>query len=133
MVHYSDLLADWQRTLAQGLRAARPVPAARDAAARRAGGRRVHRSRSARSKGSWADVDAPRALKELGEQVWQEVVLIAQAGGERPQSSAALDALQEAYADLYYAAEATARSSILAGRGDRRRAGTGAGTGAGTS
>lgn len=66
-----------------------------------------------RVKTAWEEVDAPAELRDLAEQVWQEMERL-RAEGRTGRSDAALDSLRSRYADYYGAAEAVAASSVRA-------------------
>jgi len=135
-VQYADLLTDWRATLG---RAAETLRLSMRAGMDPAGVAEVDAFIDPslhRVKVTWDDVDAPAPLKDLAEQVWQEVLRIVEADGHRPASSAALDQMAEAYADLYRAAEATTISTVDAAVRDARQRpqqGPGKGSGRGSA
>ena len=114
-VHYADLLTDWRATLGRAAETLRLSMRDGDDGMDPAGVAEVDAFIDPslhRVKVTWDDVDAPAPLKDIAEQVWQEILRIVEAGGHRPESSAALDQVAETYADLYLAAEATTLSTV---------------------
>jgi hypothetical protein len=62
----------------------------------------LHRNRT-----TWADLDVPPAVRDLGERVWEQI---------QAQDQPALDASRASYQRLYGEAEAIAQCSIMAAR-----------------
>ncbi len=124
-VQYADLLTDWRGALGRAAESLRlSMAAGMDPAGVAEVDGFIDPSLH-RVKVTWDEVDAPAALKDIAEQVWQEIMRIVEAGGQRPESSAALDQLREAYADLYLAAEATTISTVDAALREARLPATG--------
>ncbi len=77
-----------------------------------------------RSQETWEDLEVPTSLTELAEQVWRDVVVLAE---DDPDSvsdvPARLDSAREEYGRLYADAEAIALSSVLAAQRAGRRTG----------
>lgn len=111
-VRYEDLLADWQREIrragtslgAPELATAEHTPAV-DAFVDPA----LHRNRV-----GWEALDVPPRVRELADEVWEQLGRLAGEGGDEPR--AALDDARAAYRELYGEAEALAYSSIGAAR-----------------
>ena len=116
-VRYEALLADWRRELERvgellelplitagiGAEQAAAVDAFVDPG--------LHRNRV-----QWEDVDVPPRVVELAERVWQDVIPLAEPGGDSPAAHASLDADSEAFQAMYAEAEAIAQSSITAAK-----------------
>lgn len=116
-VRYADLLADWRTTMGEvrecldlvGLRdadwaAPHEVDTFLDPDLRR-------------HQVSWGDVDLPDALRDVAEQVWCQLGVLATSGGRDAAAEQSLDSLRDAYAALYADAEAIARDSAAAAAG----------------
>lgn len=110
-VLYNDLLDDWRAVLARvadelGLRAGRDLP---DSIAAEVddfvdpGLRRV--------RTEWGDIDCPADVRELAEEVWQQLGVLARSGGFDEAAQARLDQVRERYVAMYADAEALAQSS----------------------
>jgi hypothetical protein len=108
-VRYDDLLADWVPQIRR-LGEALDVPALAtvdhvpevDAFVDPT----LHRNRT-----TWADLDVPAPVRELGERVWEQI---------QAQDQPALDASGEDYRRLYGEAEAIAQCSIMSARPVRK-------------
>ena len=61
---------------------------------------------------SWDDLTVPGGLRDVAEATWDQLVLLADPGGDTPETHARLDELRRAYAALYAEAEALTQSSI---------------------
>lgn len=67
-----------------------------------------------RVKVTWDDLDIPTALRDLAEDVWQQLNRLADSGGQDAKAEAALDGAREAYQQMYDDAFALASSSVNA-------------------
>lgn len=113
-VRYQDLIDDWasvvlplgERLGLAGIRGASPD------AVQRANGFVDPSLR--RLQPAWDDLDLPAELREMAEEAWRILDLLADDDGDA--HHAALDALAGRYAGYYAAAEAVARSSIVSAR-----------------
>jgi hypothetical protein len=121
-VRYGDLLDDWENTIRRvGDTLALPtVQTAQPTRLREAGALidlGLHRVQL-----TWEDLEAPVALLDLAQRVWDQVTRIAEPDGDVPAVHDALDALRIEYIRMYANAEAIARSSVLAARREAGRA-----------
>ena len=115
-VPYNDLLDDWRSVVARvapelDLVAGREVSA--EAAAEIDGFvdpdlRRV--------RTGWDEIECPDQLRELAEDTWAQLVVLAGSGGFDETAQARLDELRAAYVELYADAEAIAQSSAESAR-----------------
>ena len=115
-VRYDDLLADWQREVARvgevlDLPLLRDIPADRVAAVNEFVDPGLHRNRV-----TWEDVDVAAPVREIGERAWQQLLPLAQPGGDGAEAHAALDATRDEFRALYAEVEAIAQSSITAAK-----------------
>jgi hypothetical protein len=120
-VRYADLLDDWETTIrwvgdTLGLRA---VQTAQPTCLHEAGALIDLRLR--RVQLTWDDLDAPAALVDLAQRVWDHLNRLAEPGGDVPAVHDALDALRIEYVRMYADAEAMARSSVLAAKREAQR------------
>lgn len=67
------------------------------------------------------DLGLPTRLHELVEETWRELNGLVEPGGDTPEAHARLDALRDAYADLYREAEEMSTSSVIAARREVRQ------------
>jgi hypothetical protein len=122
-VRYDALLEDWARELArvaelleldwlEGIEAAAhpQVDELVDPTLRRA-------------SPAWDEIDVPLSLRALLDETWQQMIRLAEPGGDDEAARSALDGLRADYDRFYADAEAIAQSSVLAER--RRRGGDG--------
>lgn len=115
-VPYNDLLDDWRAVVARvapelDLVAGREVSA--EAAAEidafvDPGLRRV--------RTGWDEIECPDRVRELAEETWTQLVVLAGSGGFDDAAQAQLDELRSAYVELYADAEAIAQSSADSAR-----------------
>ena len=120
-VRYDDLLEDWRAVVSQvsrdlGLAAAQSV--GDDAAAEvdafvDPGLRRI--------RTEWHEVDCPAAVRELAQEVWEQLGVLSERGGFDPDAEDRLDDCRRRYVELYGDAEALAQSSIDAAAVQARR------------
>jgi hypothetical protein len=123
-VRYEDLIADWRREVARvGELLDLPlitegIPVERAAAVDAFVDPTLHRNRV-----EWADVDVPERVVELAERTWQDVLPLADPGGDTPAAQSKLDADRSEFVAMHEEAEAIAQSAITAARRDGRRKG----------
>jgi hypothetical protein len=67
-----------------------------------------------RSRVGWEELDVPPAIRDMAEQVWEQLQLLAQPDGDATAAQRALDATRSAFDDLYAQAESIAQSSATA-------------------
>ncbi len=63
---------------------------------------------------SWDDLQVPAGLREVAEETWNQLNLLADPGADTHEVHARLDDVRRAYGDFYADAEAVANSSIEA-------------------
>lgn len=63
---------------------------------------------------TWDDIEVPRRLREVAEESWQHLNLLAEPDGDQPAVHDTLDDLRAAYLELYSEAEAISQSTALA-------------------
>jgi hypothetical protein len=120
---YPDLLEDWRSSVARlarelGLtvgsdlsdRSPHPVDEFVDPALRR-------------HEVSWDGLGVPAGLRELAEEVWQQLVLLSRSGGVHDDASARLDRLGERYSRLFAEAVAVSHDAIEEAKDLARREG----------
>jgi hypothetical protein len=123
-VRYENLIADWRREVARaGELLDLPlitdgIPDERAAAVDAFVDPTLHRNRV-----EWADVDVPPRVVELAERTWQDVLPLADPGGDTPAAQARLDADRSAFVAMHDEAEAIAQSAVTAARREGRRKG----------
>jgi hypothetical protein len=115
-VPYNDLLDDWRGVVARivpelDLVTGREVTA--EAAAEidefvDPGLRRV--------RTGWSEIECPDQVRDLAEETWNQLVVLARSGGFDPAAQTRLDELRRAYVDVYADSEALAQSSAAAAR-----------------
>jgi hypothetical protein len=112
-VRFEDLLEDWTQQVAR-ISAQLDIPtlvnarAVEQAKAASIVDRSLHRSIA-----TWEDLDAPKGLLYLAEQVWEDLLLLAKAEAEDA-TLARLDKYREEYKSFYRYAEHVAQSTTLA-------------------
>jgi hypothetical protein len=109
-LHYDDLLADWVpeiRRLGEQLDVPRLASVDRVPEVDAFVDPTLHRHRT-----TWGELDVPAPVRDLAEQVWEQV---------QTQDEAGLDASRAAYRTLYGEAEAIAQCSIMAARTARAK------------
>jgi hypothetical protein len=74
-----------------------------------------------RNRVTWEQHDVPVSVRDMAEDVWQQVTALALPGGDDPAAYPALDASREAFAKLHAEAEAIAQSTITAVKPRKRR------------
>ncbi|RYP83165.1 sulfotransferase family protein [Nocardioides guangzhouensis] len=120
-VHYHDLLDDWTRPVyALGERLG--IESVRSASATKI--RRVHDLIDPslhRVRTTWDDLDVPKGLRELADETWEQLVVLADQDLESPSLHASLDDLRARYTQYYEEAEAIAQSSVLAAARQKRK------------
>lgn len=67
-----------------------------------------------RVRASWDDLAVPHGLREVAEETWTQLNVLAESGGSDAAAHDTLDQLRRAYGDLYAQAEAMAASSVQA-------------------
>ena len=118
-VRYEDLMADWEREIR---RVGELTGDPQLAAVTREGFPSVdefvdptlHRNRV-----DWASHDVPASVRELADDVWEQVQGLARPGGDDDGAYVRLDVAHAAYAALYGEAEAIAQSSVTAAKRGR--------------
>jgi hypothetical protein len=121
-IRYNDLLDDWRAVVDQlgrdlDLRSARdvsPEAAAEIDAFVDPGLRRI--------RTGWDEVDCPDEVRELAQEVWEQLCVLADNGGFDEEAQKALDECRERYEVMYTDAEALAQSSVDSAAGRARRA-----------
>lgn len=113
-VRYHDLLDDWTRTMVRAgeelnLEGVTHAGAARMKEVHSFVDPTLHRMRN-----TWDDLSVPRPLQDLAEETWQQLSLLAEPGGDKPEVRDELDRLRQAYGELYAEAEAMASSTAEA-------------------
>jgi hypothetical protein len=124
-LRYDALLDDWTSPV-YALGEALGLESVTGASAR--GIRRVHDFLDPglrRVRTTWDDIDVPKSLRELAEETWDVLCLLAEVDTPQSPSYAALDDLRDRYAQLYHEAEAITQSTAAAAR--RRRPAPGEG------
>jgi hypothetical protein len=74
-----------------------------------------------RSRQSWDDLAVPARVRDLAEEVWAQLLLLADGDAGKGEASERLDAARVAYDDLYGEAEAIAQPSITAVRPRKKK------------
>ncbi len=75
-----------------------------------------------RNRVRWDELAVPERVRDLCEQVWEQLQPLAERGGDTPVVATGLDRAHVAYTQLYAEAEAIAQSSVTAVRPRRRPA-----------
>lgn len=114
-VRFEDLLDDWTQTVAR-VSAEFDIPSLVNARAREQASAAELIDRSLRrSSTSWDSLDAPKSLAHLSEQVWGELLSLADPEtGDAAASMSRLDGYREEYVSLYRHAENVAQSTTMA-------------------
>lgn len=123
LLRYVDLVGDWRAALG---RAAEQLDLSiRHGTSPEAAARvddfvdpNLHRVRA-----DWDQVEAPQRLKDLAQDVWQEMGRLAELGSRDKGSERALDQLRDTYRCLYSESEAIAHSSIQAAQRSTKKKG----------
>jgi hypothetical protein len=116
-VRYEDLMADWPREIGrvaglleleklQGTDLRQSFPSVDEFV-----DPTLHRNRV-----PWDELDVPTSVRDMAEQVWQQLQPLADPGGDTPELHAKLDLARATYGELYREAEAIAQSSITAAK-----------------
>ena len=111
-VQYHDLLTDWTKTMVRigeelGLEEVTNAGTNKMQEVHNFVDPKLHRVRA-----GWDDLTVPGGLRDVAEATWDQLVLLAEPGGDTPETHRRLDELRRAYAALYAEAEALTRSSI---------------------
>ncbi len=119
-VLYEDLLDDWRAALARvaeelSLEHGRALTDAQTAEIDEFVDPGLRRVRT-----EWSDIDCPEEVRELAQEVWDLLLVLARSGGFDAEAETRLDALRERYVSMYVDAEALAQSSAE----EARRAGS---------
>ncbi len=70
----------------------------------------------------WDDLDVPVQLREVAQEIWDQLVVLCRNGAEDPAASARLDELTETYARLFDEADAISHDATEEARTEARRA-----------
>jgi glycosyltransferase involved in cell wall biosynthesis len=111
-VRYNDLLEDWRAVVDQvsrdlDLKAGRELDAEVAAEVDAFVDPGLRRIRT-----GWDEVDCPPAVRDLAQQVWEELSILADNGGFDDEAQRRLDECRDRYEELYGDAEALAQSSV---------------------
>jgi hypothetical protein len=120
-VRYEDLLDDWPREIdrvADLLELAKLTGG--DLRERFPGVDKFVDPTLHRNRIRWDELDVPARVRDMAEQVWNQLQPLADPGGDTPDVQRALDAAREAYGELYSEAESIAQSSITAAKPRRK-------------
>lgn len=114
-VRFEDLLEDWTQEVAR-VSAQFDIPELVNATARQqASAAELVDTSLRRSAASWDDLDAPKWLVRLCEQVWQDLLTLSgPEPGEREAALSRLDEYREEYVSMYRHAENIAQSTAMA-------------------
>jgi hypothetical protein len=74
-----------------------------------------------RSRVGWEELDVPPAIRDMAEEVWGKLQLLAQPGQDATAAQRALDATRSTFDDLYAEAESIAQSTVTAIKPRRSR------------
>ena len=121
-VRFDDLLEDWPQQVARVSKEL-DIPSLVNARAQQqaAADSMVDRSLR-RSIAGWADLDVPKGLVHMAEQVWNSLLVLSEADdGGKKEAIARLDGYREEYISFYRYAEAVAQSTTLAAERPLRR------------
>jgi hypothetical protein len=123
IVRYQDLLDDWTRIVGRvgeelDLAVVRDAPAQAIVQVHEF----VDKSLS-RSRATWEELEIPDGLRELADEVWELMSILAEDGADHGPVIERLEAARAAYIVLYEDAEAIAQSSVVAARRDPRKSG----------
>lgn len=122
-VLYNDLLDDWRSVVARVSEELELV-AGRDLDPEAAAGvddfvdPNLHRVRT-----EWSDIDCPAEVRDMAEDVWNQLGVLARSGGFDDAAQARLDEVRARYVEMYADAEALAQSSSEAARRQGARQG----------
>jgi len=113
-VLYNDLLDDWRTVVARvgeelELTEARKVS---DEDAAEVDGFVDPDLRRIRTE--WSEIDCPAEVRDMAQEVWEQLCILATSGGFDQQAEARLDTIRERYTEMYDDAEALAQSSAEA-------------------
>jgi hypothetical protein len=112
IVRYDDLLTDWRPAVAASTQAL-GIDLAPDAPAAAAVDEFIDPDLS-RHRLTWDDVDVPRPLRDLAQEVWEACDSLVDAGGSDTSAEARLDEARSRYAALYLDAEQLAHDAVVA-------------------
>jgi hypothetical protein len=115
-VRYEDLLADWESEVRRiGKQLGSPLLADVDRTRHPAVDGFVdptlHRNRV-----GWESLEVPARVREMADDVWEQLQVLAQEGGDTEAVWPVLDGRHAAYQEMYAEAEALAQSSVLAAK-----------------
>ncbi len=121
-VRYDDLLDDWRAVVTRvtdelGLAAGRSLGADAESEVDGFIDPGLRRIRT-----EWKDVDCPAAVRELAQEIWEQLGVLSESGGFNGEAEKRLDECRRRYIELYSDAEALAQSSIDAAKAEARRA-----------
>jgi hypothetical protein len=120
-VRYEDLLGDWARELRRaGDEADLPLLRGLDRASHPEADSFVDPSLH-RNRGGWGGLDVPARVRDLADEVWAELNLLAEPGADAAAVAARLDAARERYGAMHAEAEAIAQSAVTAVRPRRKK------------
>jgi hypothetical protein len=110
-VLYNDLLADWRPVVARvveelGLTSTRADDPAVAAEVDEFVDPDLRRVRT-----EWSDIECPDEVRDLAQEVWEQLVVLAENGGTHDAAQSRLDEIRARYVEIYADAEALAQSS----------------------
>jgi hypothetical protein len=118
-VVYEDLLADWRGQVARVATELALAGPADLSEAQQAEIDEFVDPDLRRVRTEWSDIDCPEEVRELAQEVWDQLLVLARAGGFDDEAQGRLDVVRERYVRMYVDAEALAQSSAE----EARRAG----------
>jgi hypothetical protein len=74
-----------------------------------------------RSRVGWEELDVPRAIRDMAEEVWEQLQTLAEPGADAVAAQRRLDASRSSYDDVYAEAESIAHSSVTASKPRRAK------------
>lgn len=118
-VVYEDLLADWRGEVARVATELELIGPADLSESQQAEIDEFVDPDLRRVRTEWSDIDCPDVVRELAQEVWDQLLVLARSGGFDEEAQARLDVVRERYVEMYVDAEALAQSSAE----EARRAG----------
>jgi hypothetical protein len=115
-VVYEDLLADWRGQVARVAAELALAGPADLTDAQQAEIDEFVDPDLRRVRTEWKDIDCPDEVRELAQEAWDQLLVLARSGGYDEQAQARLDLVREQYVQMYVDAEALAQSSAEAAR-----------------